>query len=1081
MVLSVLATPERSSTARTAAPLQSRPSTARSSPQSPRQLLPSIVNDPARLVKDLLRTDAAHLVKDSVRITSLMSSNGLLGEGAVKWTVMHAELRALEDTVQCVETKLAEAIEALTQSQAACVAASEEREHYRRALALDAALAPDSGPLQLSGELATWGGAGINSPDSLWGHLSFHAIKKERERRTDLAEQHAAALDDLRVHANAEQARLQAELEVLHRALVREYAKHHLTADAEPLDTVTARALEAAGKAANQAMAAVAEAKERVEDEEDGGSVDSESRLSIECRLLSHWRCADLFERVRPHELLGDAFEIQIRSAAGLLHPGEVSAPRASREDGQRMRDLLARVVAVAIAGDGGIDGCDADDDGGDDDGRSGGRHSRLPTRGATAHARLRAMVSDILRSAPLLDALADGLCTSLIDFAREHRELESGLERRQPDAPRPFVDHLWTERLRSGEPPEPPAPTGISFVEWDEPATWPDGALEGGFACGAPELAGASISTILGALPSTDGVPAMAREHLLGADATVTFVEPTRRIRTSSHLEWYLVVDPHLALKALDLRQWEVRGRDHARPTQEGESFLSPDYTPGLHPDYTPDYTPAHLGSRLVANATSAHFRAKLARVNQQLAAAGDALPLGLEAFCALRLYTGPCGLKYQMSLRAASTSARALAATSEDVHADPSTGVHAFVLGYQRHVNCGNTYPTTIAHISLGITKLARLAAATPVYRALSGPLSMAIVGALASGGNGATRWGTGGGGAQVRGGVEVGFISANTSLAAIKKAAARAGCSVLLELHPGPTPASRGAHLEWLDQFGNHGSDGEGGRGSGGDVSVGGTVGGGGGGYDGTSGASAPVSAPVSASVSPGVVFGPLLDVHVLRIRADGAFVVLEATATSAAAERSATELEGMREVELLFQHLCSDAGQADFKKFAGSLDLGGTSLELLEHGGGTRGSGGGGGEGGSDAGPPRPPHPPGSGGGGESRPPWRPPVLRLMPHTRASHVHRRVRAEAAAYVMHEAARCAGVLEALGHRGGGEHGAVELQAIMHMAKLTANRAEQKEDATRTASWGLAARERGIAEIEVASRLDVGDGGTV
>ena len=795
MVLSVpvgigLATPERPSTARTAAPLPSRPSTARSSLQSPRQLLPSIVNAPARLVKDLLRTDAAHLVKDSVRITSLMSSNSLLGEGAVKWTVMHAELRALEDNVQYVETKFAAAIEALTQSQAACVAAREEREHYRRALALDAALAPDSGPLQLSGELATWGGAGINSPDSLWGHLSFHAIRKERERRTDLADRHAAALDDLHVHANAElargkaeQARLQAELEVLRRALVREYAKHHLTADAEPLDTATARALEAAGKAAKQAMAAVAavaEAKEKEEDKEDGGSVDSESRL------LSRWRCADLFERVRPHELLGDAFEFQIRSAAGLLHPDEDSAPRASREDGQHLRDLLARVVAAARAGDGGCDDCDADGDG-----RSGGRHSRLPTRGATAHARLRAMVSDILRSAPLLDALADGICASLTDFAREHRELESGLERRQPDAPRPRVDHLWTERLRSGEPPEPPVPADISFFEWGEPATWPDGALEGGFACGAPELAGASLSTILGALPSTDGVPAMAREHLLGADATVTFVEPTRRIRTSSLLEWYLVVDPYLALKALDLPQWEARGRD---PRQEGDSSLSP------------DYTPAHLGSRLVANATSAHFRAKIARVNQQLAAAGDAQTLGLEAFCALRLYTGPCGLKYQMSLRAASMSVRALAARSDDVHAfvggaiscngrsddmpaDPSTDVHAFVLGYQRHVNCGNTYPTTIAHISLGITKLARLAAATPVYRALSGPLPMAIVDAVASGGNGPARWGTGGGGAQVRGGVEVGFISANTSLAAIKKAAAGAGCSVLLELHPGP----------------------------------------------------------------------------------------------------------------------------------------------------------------------------------------------------------------------------------------------------------------------------------------------------
>ena len=322
------------------------------------------------------------------------------------------------------------------------------------------------------------------------------------------------------------------------------------------------------------------------------------------------------------------------------------------------------------------------------------------------------------------------------------------------------------------------------------------------------------------------------------------------------------------------------------------------------------------------------------------------------------------------------------------------------------------------------------------------------------------------------------------------------------VLLELHPGPTPASRGASLGWLDQFGNDGSDGEGGRDSrgdfsGGDVSGGGTngggggtngggggghdgtsggnlggnLGGGGGGHDGTSGASAPVSAPVS----PGVYFGPLLDVHVLRIRADGAFVVLEATATSGAAERSATELESLREVELLFQHLCSDAGQADLSKFASSLDLGGTSLELLEHRGGTRESGGGGGDGGRDAGPPPPPHPPGSGSSGERCPPWRSSVLRLMPHTRASHVHRRVRAEAAAYVMHEAARCAGVLEALGHRGGGEHGAVELQAIVHMAKLTANRAEQKEDATRTASWGLAARERGIAEIEAARRLEV------
>lgn len=38
------------------------------------------------------------------------------------------------------------------------------------------------------------------------------------------------------------------------------------------------------------------------------------------------------------------------------------------------------------------------------------------------------------------------------------------------------------------------------------------------------------------------------------------------------------------------------------------------------------------------------------------QLAAAGDAAPLSLEAFVALRLYTGPCFVKYHLVLRGAS-----------------------------------------------------------------------------------------------------------------------------------------------------------------------------------------------------------------------------------------------------------------------------------------------------------------------------------------------------------------------------------------------------------------------------------------
>ena len=69
---------------------------------------------------------------------------------------------------------------------------------------------------------------------------------------------------------------------------------------------------------------------------------------------------------------------------------------------------------------------------------------------------------------------------------------------------------------------------------------------------------------------------------------------------------------------------------------------------------------------------------------------------------FVALRLYTGPLYIKYNMVLRGAR---RELS--------------NPYVRQYIANVCHSNMYPTTLHHLSLGITKLAKLTEATPVYR--------------------------------------------------------------------------------------------------------------------------------------------------------------------------------------------------------------------------------------------------------------------------------------------------------------------------------------------------------------------------
>ena len=529
-----------------------------------------------------------------------------------------------------MEEELKGVLGSLRDAQKECEHACEERDLYRRMARLDVAMEKAEGALQLDGDLATWGGLGNLSSKSLWSHLSWHTLNAERNRRVEQSALHAAAMDAERSRAAAElasvearhaseAARLKAEIEDLRRALAREHAKHHLTASAEPLEERSVQAVARAQQAARERLqgkclgqrpgrgvdtkdddcegacefvcegnASGAEG-EGGEAEAEGAEAEAEGGEAEE--LVSRWRLADLFSTLGLPHLFGDAFETQLLDGPH----AELAGPHAERPirtgNGAQPLQRAGGAELRAVLGE-------------------------LVRQQPAEPAHLEAIVCDLLQSTPVLTAFSERLCEALRRFAAEEHAIERGLSKATEAAlkragtftdPDSAATLLWAERARGDCPtPEVVAPQAR---QWTDPSWWLAATEEHERVYGDRTSFLTSISELLG-MPATDGLPAMAREHVLSFDADVLFLSPSLRIKTTSKVEWGIVVDPALALAALRLPEWERGALDDAGEPQHGNSFA-------------PRFTPRSLGSRLVAAPSSAHFAPKIQAINDQVSAA--------------------------------------------------------------------------------------------------------------------------------------------------------------------------------------------------------------------------------------------------------------------------------------------------------------------------------------------------------------------------------------------------------------------------------------------------------------------------
>lgn len=250
---------------------------------------------------------------------------------------------------------------------------------------------------------------------------------------------------------------------------------------------------------------------------------------------------------------------------------------------------------------------------------------------------------------------------------------------------------------------------------------------------------------------PSVDGLAAIMREHCVAADSDHRFLAPKVGIETTSRLEWCLVADPPAALELLGLKQWHNGG------------------------------TPPRLGSRPVTSLNSNIFKQGLAEVKERLAAVGDGSGLSLEAFCALRLYTGPLALKYTAAVRV----------TRDDRWRFQSPVLES----YMDDVCFGNTYSTTVHHLSLALSKLAKLSKAPRVYRAVASSLPSTFFDDDSEPGG-------------IVGAVDLGLSTATTCKEQAMSNAAALGRAVVLEIQQGSAGRGvsfgEGSGLGWLRQL-------------------------------------------------------------------------------------------------------------------------------------------------------------------------------------------------------------------------------------------------------------------------------------
>ena len=300
---------------------------------------------------------------------------------------------------------------------------------------------------------------------------------------------------------------------------------------------------------------------------------------------------------------------------------------------------------------------------------KGGGRRAFLRALGSCNDATGRLTVNAVLRSSPILEELTDAIWKGLQKLSADATTIESGRtlikQRAAASSGQGRYDTDWLDKDQCTE----------KLVELQRIPS---------FSASAP----LRFETLVNELhngPVADGMDAIMREHCAATDSDRKFLVPDARIETTSRLEYYLVTDPPAALQLLGLRAW---------PAGQGELR-----------------TPPALGSRRVLPLDAEVFTEGVANINKKLAALGDHSGLGFEALCAMRLYTGPLAQKYACALRV--------------LHEKRVRQEHPLLDSYMDDVSCGNLYSTTMHHLSLGLSKLAKLERTSVVYLAVASPV--------------------------------------------------------------------------------------------------------------------------------------------------------------------------------------------------------------------------------------------------------------------------------------------------------------------------------------------------------------------
>jgi hypothetical protein len=182
-----------------------------------------------------------------------------------------------------------------------------------------------------------------------------------------------------------------------------------------------------------------------------------------------------------------------------------------------------------------------------------------------------------------------------------------------------------------------------------------------------------AGLEAVVGA-PSPQVLEGMRRDHCENDDSTIPFETPNYKMVTTSKIEWWFVVDPERGLKEMRLESWPAERPDTLHGSAQGRREIP-----------------------------TSEFEAERANRNAQLRSL-DAQPLEFEEFLGARLYTGPCFVKYNTTLRGLQSS------------------IAWFKQTYAKLCR-GNKYTTTLHVINSAVIKLSKLTMATYVYRGVSG----------------------------------------------------------------------------------------------------------------------------------------------------------------------------------------------------------------------------------------------------------------------------------------------------------------------------------------------------------------------